>query len=56
MMRAVQLRQFGGPEVLLAVTGALKIVIGGSYPLEQALTAHQALETRATHGKLALIP
>ena len=38
----------------LAVTGQLKITIGGSYPLEQATEAHRNLEERRTTGKIVL--
>jgi NADPH2:quinone reductase len=42
--------------VLQAVKrGALKIRIGGEWPLAQAAAAHRALESRATTGKLLLI-
>ena len=36
--------------------GALRTLIGAEYPLAQARHAHQALEARATTGKLLLIP
>ena len=36
--------------------GALKITVGGRYPLAAAAAAHAALESRATGGKLTLIP
>ncbi|HEX3737491.1 MAG TPA: zinc-binding dehydrogenase [Solirubrobacterales bacterium] len=37
-------------------TGALRVTIGGVYPLSEAARAHQALESRATTGKLLLDP
>ena len=37
-------------------SGALKVRIGGTYPLADAAKAHAALESRATTGKLLLIP
>lgn len=37
-------------------TGHLRIHIGGEYPLEAAAQAHADLESRATTGKLLLIP
>lgn len=37
-------------------SGALKLRIGGSFPLAAADDAHRALESRATTGKLLLIP
>ncbi|WP_420991970.1 quinone oxidoreductase family protein [Cupriavidus sp. 30B13] len=36
--------------------GALKIGIGGAYPLAEAARAHADMESRATTGKLLLIP
>jgi NADPH2:quinone reductase len=36
--------------------GALRLRIGGTWPLEQAGDAHSALESRTTTGKLLLIP
>jgi NADPH2:quinone reductase len=36
--------------------GKLKVHVGGEYPLAQAAEAHAALESRATTGKLLLIP
>lgn len=44
-------------EVFDAVaSGALKVTVGARYPLEQAAAAHGALESRATSGKVLLIP
>ncbi|TCR64223.1 zinc-binding dehydrogenase [Bosea sp. BK604] len=40
----------------LAARGEIEVLPGGSYPLEQAKAAHQALESRQTTGKLVLIP
>lgn len=40
----------------LAAHGEIEVLSGGSYPLEQAAAAHQALESRRTTGKLVLIP
>ncbi len=37
-------------------TGALRVTIGGVYPLSEAARAHEALESRATTGKLLLDP
>ncbi len=38
----------------LAVSGELKVTIGGRYPLDRAADAHRALESRKTTGKLVL--
>lgn len=46
-----------GGEVLSAVAdGSLQVEIGGRYPLEEAATAYEALESRSTTGKLILLP
>jgi NADPH:quinone reductase len=37
-------------------TGALQVTIGGVYPLSEAASAHEALESRASSGKLLLDP
>lgn len=37
-------------------SGAVKVRIGGTYPLADAAKAHAAMESRATTGKLLLIP
>ena len=50
------LAEFSG-EVLGAVAdGSLEVAIGGRYPLTDAGAAYEALEGRATEGKLVLIP
>ena len=44
-------------DVLTGVAkGELKIAIGGTYPLREAARAHRDLESRATTGKLLLLP
>jgi NADPH2:quinone reductase len=44
-------------EVLAAVAdGSLTVEIGGWYPLEEASSAYEALESRASTGKLLLVP
>jgi NADPH:quinone reductase len=44
-------------ELLQALaTGALRVTIGGVYALSEAARAHEALESRATTGKLLLDP
>lgn len=40
----------------LVERGALEVIIGGTFPLARAAEAHQALESRATIGKLVLVP
>jgi NADPH2:quinone reductase len=40
----------------LAQSGALKVLVGGRYPLEQVAEAHRALENRLTTGKVVLTP
>jgi NADPH2:quinone reductase len=37
-------------------TGALRVTVGGVYPLSEAARAHQALESRQSSGKLLLDP
>jgi NADPH2:quinone reductase len=37
-------------------SGALRVTIGGVYALSDAARAHQALESRASTGKLLLDP
>ena len=39
-----------------AASGALKVRIGATFPLRDAALAHQALEGRATTGKVLLLP
>lgn len=36
-------------------SGALKVKIGRTYPLERAADAHRALEDRVTTGKVVLL-
>ncbi|MEV0039168.1 quinone oxidoreductase [Streptomyces sp. NPDC050804] len=40
----------------LVGTGQLKVPIGGRYPLAEAARAHRDIESRATTGKLLLLP
>jgi NADPH:quinone reductase len=50
-------RQWRGGEIFgLVAEGKLKVRIGGRYPLSEAGAAHAALESRATTGKLLLLP
>ena len=39
-----------------AANGRLRVLQGRRYPLEQAADAHRALESRATVGKIVLVP
>jgi NADPH2:quinone reductase len=39
-----------------AASGKLEVRIEKTYPLEDAALAHRALESRATSGKILLIP
>lgn len=56
---------FGNPALLddvlvelfqLVANGKLKPVIGATYPLDEAVTAHQAMLARGTTGKIVLKP
>ncbi|MGO4667260.1 quinone oxidoreductase family protein [Bosea sp. 2RAB26] len=40
----------------LAERGELTVLSGGSFPLEQAAAAHEALESRRSAGKIVLVP
>lgn len=40
----------------LVVSGDVKPIVGGSYPLEEARKAHEDIRSRATSGKLMLVP
>lgn len=40
----------------MIVSGDLKVIAGGSYPLEDARKAHEDLRARGTTGKLMLLP
>jgi NADPH2:quinone reductase len=49
-----ELRWRAGEIMTLVAAGALKVRIFATYPLADAATAHRALESRATTGKLLL--
>jgi NADPH:quinone reductase-like Zn-dependent oxidoreductase len=42
--------------VKLAESGALRVPVAGTYPLAEVASAHRALATGHTHGKIVLIP
>lgn len=44
-------------DLLNMIVGAeLKVIVGGSYPLEEARKAHEDIRARGTSGKLMLVP
>src|SRR5699024_1783309 len=51
-----ELRYRAGSVFAAARTGALDVRIGARFPLAEAAEAHRALESRATTGKVLLIP
>ena len=53
---AVELEQRAGDVLGWVSSGELKLRIGGEFPLSEAPEAHRQLESRATTGKLLLIP
>ena len=56
LLDPVTLNEELGRLFALAKAGTLKVLIGGTYPLEQVAEAHRALENRLTIGKVVLIP
>lgn len=57
LFRRPELMMRGIGELLGSVaSGALEVVIGGTYPLADASDAHVELQERRTHGKLLLDP
>ncbi|RLZ03392.1 NADPH:quinone reductase [Kocuria tytonicola] len=55
--RDAEERQWRWRDLVDAVgDGALTVRVGGTYPLADAAAAHRDLESRATQGKLLLIP
>jgi NADPH2:quinone reductase len=40
----------------MAARGALRVIVGGTFPLERAADAHRALAGRRSQGKLVLLP
>jgi NADPH:quinone reductase-like Zn-dependent oxidoreductase len=42
--------------VRLAEAGDLRMLVAGAYPLAEVATAHRALATGHTHGKIVLVP
>jgi len=51
-----ELLRRGGDVLSTVADGTLHVEIGGRYPLEDAARAYEALESRASTGKLLLIP
>jgi NADPH2:quinone reductase len=51
-----QLRERAGSVFELIAQGRLDVRVGGRYPLASARQAHEDLASRATTGKLLLIP
>ena len=45
-----------GEVLSLVASGELRVHVHGRYPLDEAPSAHRALESRATSGKLLLVP
>jgi NADPH2:quinone reductase len=56
MQRPGGLRELETEALQAAAAGRLVPVVGQTYPLAHAAAAHRALETRATVGKVVLIP
>ncbi|MBA3667606.1 MAG: zinc-binding dehydrogenase [Sphingomonas sp.] len=56
MRRPDEMRQLSEEVMHMAAAGALKPIIGQSFPLKQAAEAHQAIEARETTGKVLLEP
>src|SRR2546423_14770500 len=50
------LREGIGELFAAAAAGELRAVIGGTYPLSEAVCAHQEIAARGTQGKLLLDP
>jgi NADPH:quinone reductase-like Zn-dependent oxidoreductase len=42
--------------VQLAEAGELRVLVAATYPLAEVASAHQALATGHTHGKIVLVP
>ncbi|MDO4919518.1 quinone oxidoreductase [Kocuria sp.] len=56
-LRDAEERRWRWRELTDAVAdGALTVRVGGTYPLAEASAAHRDLESRATQGKLLLVP
>jgi NADPH2:quinone reductase len=51
-----ELEERAGTVLDWVASGALRVQVGRTYPLEQAAQAHRDLEARATTGKVLLIP
>lgn len=51
-----QMLERAGTVFSLVQEGALRVRVHDSHPLEEAATAHDALQSRMTRGKLLLVP
>jgi NADPH2:quinone reductase len=56
LMTVASLQESQADMFALAAANALRVTIGGVFPLERAGDAHRALEGRQTRGKVVLIP
>jgi NADPH2:quinone reductase len=56
LQRPGGLREFEDAALAAAAEGRLTPVVAATFPLADAAAAHQALEDRATTGKVVLIP
>ncbi|WP_332686993.1 quinone oxidoreductase family protein [Bosea sp. (in: a-proteobacteria)] len=56
LLRADRIKAELGELFELAARGALRPLVGGSYPLQRANEAHAALESRRSTGKVVLAP
>jgi NADPH2:quinone reductase len=56
VLTRAELLERAGDVLGLVARGELSVRIGGTYPLAEARTAHEDLESRRTTGKLLLIP
>ena len=55
-VRAIQISETGGPDVLTPPGAVPRARRRGPYPLPDARAAHEDLQSRRTTGKLLLLP